>query len=529
MFPVIRSNRNPKSSCSVSDVQLLEPLKLPELDVEIVENTKALKEQLKSYTRETSDVFRNGLAADKVKLGAPEWRKRYYKYKFSAETDADMENTRKKVVEKYIEGLCWVLGYYFWGVPSWTWFYPYHYGPFASDFKGLSRTKVIFQRGSPFKPFDQLMAVLPPMSAQALPHLYQSLMTADDSSILDLYPNDFEVDTDGKRFLWQGICKLPFIEEERLLAETKKIESELSEEEAKRNAENVDKLLLHSSEPLSLWIISTFNESSTIEQNSSIKIDTSLSGDITGFVHPKRDPENAGDSSGLAIEHDVLCVYYDPPCFSLHIPRVLEGTVIPDPVVSESDIEEDHLWHESHGYPSRSNRSCRQIEEAQISPSVGYASGWRGRGRGRVHDAATSSQSGIEGRHLWYENHSYNWSNRSYEQVQAIRSPSIGAGSGWSPRVHDAAIGSQSASLHGATRTQDQMNNPSWWNANGRGARRIGNGHNHSAIYNSRTNNVNGQYWSVRSDSVSNSNHVRGRWGNEQSKNPSMDATDSRW
>nr|KAJ0191675.1 hypothetical protein LSAT_V11C800421850 [Lactuca sativa] len=65
-------------------------------------------------------------------------------------------------------------------------------------------------------------------------------MTTDDSRILDFYVDDFDVDTDGKRFIWQGICKLPFIDEERLLASTKMIKKELTEEEAKRNAENAD-------------------------------------------------------------------------------------------------------------------------------------------------------------------------------------------------------------------------------------------------------------------------------------------------
>ncbi|CAI9278058.1 unnamed protein product [Lactuca saligna] len=53
------------------------------------------------------------------------------------------------------------------------------------------------------------------LSAHALPPSYQSLMITDDSRILDLYVDDFNVDTDGKRFIWQ-------------------------EEEAKRNAENAD-------------------------------------------------------------------------------------------------------------------------------------------------------------------------------------------------------------------------------------------------------------------------------------------------
>nr|KAJ0190714.1 hypothetical protein LSAT_V11C800445960 [Lactuca sativa] len=52
-------------------------------------------------------------------------------------------------------------------------------------------------------------------SAHALPPSYRSLMTTDDSRNLDFYVDD------GKRFIWQGICKLPFIDEERLLASTK--------------------------------------------------------------------------------------------------------------------------------------------------------------------------------------------------------------------------------------------------------------------------------------------------------------------
>jgi 5'-3' exoribonuclease 2 len=79
------------------------------------------------------------------------------------------------------------------------------------------------------------MGVLPAASKTLLPEPFQALMVDEDSSIIDFYPEDFKIDMNGKKMLWQGVALLSFIDEERLLAAMEPLWGELSEEERIRN------------------------------------------------------------------------------------------------------------------------------------------------------------------------------------------------------------------------------------------------------------------------------------------------------
>ena len=60
-------------------------------------------------------------------------------------------------------------------------------------------------------------------------------MRDPNSPIIDFYPQDFDIDMNGKKFLWQGVVLLPFIDEKRLIEAVEPIEESLDKTSKKRN------------------------------------------------------------------------------------------------------------------------------------------------------------------------------------------------------------------------------------------------------------------------------------------------------
>lgn len=105
-----------------------------------------------------------------------------------------------------------------------------------------------FELGQPFRPYQQLMGVLPDRSKRIVPTPYHELMISPESPIIDFYPRDFELDMNGKKMDWEAVVKIPFIDEQRLLAAMKPKDSMLSEAEKTRNEFGVTLKYTYSSE-----------------------------------------------------------------------------------------------------------------------------------------------------------------------------------------------------------------------------------------------------------------------------------------
>lgn len=196
-----------------------------------------------------------------------DFKDNYYKDKLGFSYHDSEELT--EMTRHYVEGLQWVLYYYYKGCPSWNWFYKYHYSPRISDVSiGLKYIlsqedpEIKFDLGIPFKPFEQLMAVLPARSRKLLPAVYRPLMTNEHSPIIDFYPHEVNIDLNGKTASWEAVVLLSFVDEKRLLEVVRPVESQLTPEEAKRNSYGTD-------------IIFIFNP----------QIDTMYPSPLPGFFH----------------------------------------------------------------------------------------------------------------------------------------------------------------------------------------------------------------------------------------------------
>ncbi|KAK3683543.1 XRN 5'-3' exonuclease N-terminus-domain-containing protein, partial [Podospora appendiculata] len=282
---------------------------------------------------------------DTVRLWEEGYADRYYQQKFHV--DAKDIEFRHKVARAYVEGLAWVLRYYFQGCPSWEWYYPYHYAPFAADFVDLGKMEINFEKGRISRPFEQLMSVLPAASRHSIPEIFHDLMLNEDSSIIDFYPEDFEVDLNGKKMAWQGVALLPFIDMPRLLAAMETKSHLLSPEDQARNAMGKDVLLISDAHP-GLYDEITTRFYSKKQGATKFKLNPKTSDGLAGSVEKIEDyiphgslvyPLTRSAMPDVDFDRSLRVHYEFPSSAHEHKSMLLRGVKFSQPALNRSDIE----------------------------------------------------------------------------------------------------------------------------------------------------------------------------------------------
>lgn len=153
------------------------------------------------------------------------FKTRWYQNAFSPEMLISPDETDiSKMLTNYLEGIIWVYIYYKYGSSRVNvgWFYAYHYTPDFSDLGPFIANQTVSWISEPIylvsefcSQLEQMLQVMPPKSIDLLPEQVQILMSVQ-SPIIDLYPNQFISDTQGKQESWQAVPIIPIPDSDRV-------------------------------------------------------------------------------------------------------------------------------------------------------------------------------------------------------------------------------------------------------------------------------------------------------------------------
>ena len=175
------------------------------LVVEDVLQVKELKRLFQKIEPFEEEIIRKRMQ-DESRFPDDLWKDDFEAYKLSHLVKKLEQKNLEKIVYAYVKTVQWVLLYYTHGIPSWNWYYPHHYAPFADAFVKHVPTNVKkfnFAISTPSHPHEQLLRVMPPKSKHLIPeHLHHILLKL---------PTRFEVDKSGKREEWEAVTIVDFI------------------------------------------------------------------------------------------------------------------------------------------------------------------------------------------------------------------------------------------------------------------------------------------------------------------------------
>ena len=221
----------------VSDIDIKEVIN------EVVQNMKEMDEKENDEKEDEDDI--NLIFYQKLKgmKSAREAKELYYKEKLNIDIKTEEgRRQRDQLFNVYLEGLQWILYYYYKGIKNWKWYYPYYYSPMISDFPAIKINKTTYEQfeifdkitsgaeSEPFKPYQSLLFILPQQSYNLLPKCYKDI----PSKVPEYFPEKIDIDYNGKTASYESLLLLPFLEDKKIL-ELEETHRKLEPEEEKEN------------------------------------------------------------------------------------------------------------------------------------------------------------------------------------------------------------------------------------------------------------------------------------------------------
>ena len=208
---------------------------------EIVKNSQEIEDsKYENSMKENEDINKEFIEKLSKLKNRKEVKEFYYKEKLNIDINTNEgKKERDKMFNLYLEGLQWILCYYFEGLKNWKWYYSYHYAPLISDFNEININNSIYETinkidkhiSEPFKPYQNLLLILPKQSFNLLPICYKNI----PNEIPEYFPDKIIIDYNGKTASYESLLLLPFIDENLILTLENKHRKLSSEEERENN------------------------------------------------------------------------------------------------------------------------------------------------------------------------------------------------------------------------------------------------------------------------------------------------------
>uniref|UniRef100_A0A914V340 Xrn1 helical domain-containing protein n=1 Tax=Plectus sambesii TaxID=2011161 RepID=A0A914V340_9BILA len=159
---------------------------------------------------------------------------------------------------------------------------------------------------------------------------------------------DFQIDLNGKKFAWQGVALLPFVEENRLRETLKDVYDRLEEDEIERNTTGPDRVFVGANHTAFAFFKELYEGGS--KEGELIELDSTLTYGMNGklavdkrvtlpgqlYVSPLADCDNLEDNRAI------MAVYRDPEFAKDHVfsAKRLEGAVEPPKTLKPQDYND---------------------------------------------------------------------------------------------------------------------------------------------------------------------------------------------